>query len=651
MVSLYRNKPGLGHQILDRAPLGVAEQMVSETRLQDQIVYERQLRHAVEHVRSSLDIDQIFCSSAISLRQLLHADCAVIYRLSTAEASLPLCIVATDSRTMVPVLGLPQLQHRRFVEMLQYLGTAEYAVISNLDISNLDRCDLHPDWCLPWQQAGFSTALIAPWGGDRPQGLICLHQYGAAQPWQPFELEGLSQVASEMTLAVEQGDRYRHMQSCIEALTVEVREQAAQVRQAALFDSTLKRITDSVRDSLDEAQILQTAVRELALVLELGGCNAALYDLEQETSTIVYEYASASPAYCGRVAQMSDFSEIYDQLRQQVYFQFCSLSPNPERGRVSLLACPIFLDAAADEAQQEVLGDLWLVHHPEHVFNEFEIRLVQQIANQCAIAIRQTRLYRAARAQVDELRQLNRLKDEFLSTVSHELRTPIANVRMALRMLETTSLSDKQRKYIEILESESQREAALIDDLLDMQRLEAGSVPVQPQTIHLQSWITQLVQPFQGRIASRGQTLSLRVFPNTLRITSDVNILQRILAELLNNACKYTAADGHIQLTCTASPNQVDLSNGPSSTDVIPGTIRITVRNQAQIPPSELPHIFERFYRVPHADPWRQAGTGLGLALVQKLVTRLTGSIQADSYDGWTWFTVTLPLNILTESL
>ena len=76
--------------------------------------------------------------------------------------------------------------------------------------------------------------------------------------------------------------------------------------------------------------------------------------------------------------------------------------------------------------------------HPKAYFEELEIRLVQQVSNQCAIALRQSRLYQAAQAQVEELERLNQLKDDFLSTVSHELRTPMANIKMATQMLEIT---------------------------------------------------------------------------------------------------------------------------------------------------------------------------------------------------------------------
>jgi signal transduction histidine kinase len=434
---------------------------------------------------------------------------------------------------------------------------------------------------------------------------------------------------------------YHHAQRLNADLEEQIQQRTVEVQLALDFESMLKRITDKVRDSLDESQILQAAVKELTLVLGLGGCNAALYDLERGTSTICYEYIHSVPTSRGKVAQMDRFPEIYRQLKQGHYFQFCSLMPNPERGHVALLACPIFVDTHSVNGEERgVLGDLWLIHEQQHVFSEFEIRMVQQVANQCAIAIRQARLYQAAQGQVQELEKLNRLKDEFLSTVSHELRTPISNVRMAIHMLKHAPNEERRQKYFEILESESAREAELIDDLLDLQKLEVSSYPIEVEANYLQKWLPNVVEPFLSRAANRQQNLTIHCPEDLAEVNSDFNILRRILAELLNNACKYTAGNGQIRLNVelVAASRQEDVGYFSDT------LLRITVQNQAEIPTSELPHIFEKFYRIPHADPWKQGGTGLGLALVKKLITQLNGSIAVESQDGWTNFTVNIPL-------
>lgn len=435
---------------------------------------------------------------------------------------------------------------------------------------------------------------------------------------------------------------YHKSQLQNQVLKEKVNQQAIEAERSFSFESMLKRITDKVRDSLDESQILQTAVQELTLVLGLGGCNASLYNLDKGTSTICYEYINSVPTSRGKVAQMDRFPEIYRQLQNGYYFQFCSLQPNPERGQVALLACPIFVDAGSDQGSERgVLGDLWLIHHQDYVFNEFEIRMVQQVANQCAIAIRQARLYQAAQVQVQELERLNRLKDEFLSTVSHELRTPISNVRMAIHMLKQAPTEERRLRYLEVLETESAREAELINDLLDLQRLEAASYPVEIELAELNQWLPNVIEPFQSRILNRQQTLEVNCPIDMPMLASDLNILRRILSELLNNACKYTPAGKEIQM-------QVQYNSAHSHISTIGDmpSVSFKICNRAEIPFSELPHIFEKFYRVPHADPWKQGGTGLGLALVQKLVGQLGGSIQVESLHGWTTFILEIPARL-----
>ena len=403
----------------------------------------------------------------------------------------------------------------------------------------------------------------------------------------------------------------------------QVQSRTAQLQQAIDFEATLKRIADKARDSLDENQILQTVVAELSLSLGLSGCNAARYNLTEGTSTICYEYAIDVPVYRHRAICMADYPEIYQQLLNGQYFQFCSLFPNPVRGRVALLACPIINDV-------EVLGDLWLINSANHTFNQLEIRLVQQVANQCAIAIRQARLYQAARTQVEKLEQINHLKDDFLSTVSHELRTPMSNMKMAIQMLKNSPLTERGQRYLDILQAECNREIELINDLLDLQRLETANNPNKlVDFIDLADWLTQIIEPFRVRTQQRQQTLSATIPLEFPKLASHRSSLERIITELLNNACKYTAAGGEI--TC-----RIDYNSTKALTV-------FKVSNTTEIPAAQLPLVFDKFYRLPHADPWKQGGTGLGLALVLKLVEQLQGTIEVESSGGWTNFVVQLP--------
>jgi len=419
------------------------------------------------------------------------------------------------------------------------------------------------------------------------------------------------------------------------ALERQVQAGTEQYQQAIAFDTMLKRITDQVRDSLDESQILQTVVQALGLGLGVDCCDTALYDLDQGFSTICYEYTTLSaPPAQGKVVQLqASFHQVHPQLLQGQCVQFCEHGRNPIRpinSRVAILACPLFDD-------QGVLGDLWLVRCQPDGFNELEVRLAQQVANQCAIALRQARLYQTAQAQVVELEKLHQLKDDFLNTVSHELRTPMTNIRMATQMLEVSlrqaglfeAEPSRVTRYFQILQEECQREINLINNLLDLARLDAEVEPLVLTTIQLQVWLPSITKPFLERTRSQQQRLELELAAVLPPLITDRSHLERILQELLQNACKYTPAGATITVTAQTTATLLQLSVSNSG---------------VTLPASELTRIFDKFYRVHNHDPWRHGGTGLGLALVKKLVAQLGGTIRAESVANQVTFTVKLPL-------
>jgi signal transduction histidine kinase len=442
----------------------------------------------------------------------------------------------------------------------------------------------------------------------------------------------------------------------LEATNRELRNSQAQLQLALDFEALLKRITDKVRDSLDENQILRTVVEELGKGLGVSACNAAIYNLEAQTSTICYEYTNFLVSSEGQVMEMSELPTVYQQLFQGDIFQFCLTEPDPVRGKVALLACPIRDD-------QTILGNLWLINDKDFGFRDLDLRVVQQVANQCAIALRQARLYQTAQAQVQELERLNHLKDDFLSTVSHELRTPISNIRIAAHMLEIVVAEEGMAKgdgepaveqhhnlsmqradrYFQILKTECQREAQLINDLLDLSRLDAKTEPLEFTEVTLLDWLPALAEPFTDRIDSHNQQLKFCIPSDLPTLTTDVSVLTRILAELINNACKYTPAGETITIA-------VDLAE-PSNPSSHPA-LSISVSNSGvEIPEGEGDRVFEKFYRIPKNDPWKHGGTGLGLALVKKLVERLDAAIRLESANNQVTFVIELPIKTVNYSV
>ncbi|MBD1864409.1 MULTISPECIES: PAS domain S-box protein [Trichocoleus] len=601
----------------------ITERKRAERALQKQTERERLMRFIAQRIHQSLDLAEILDTTVAEVRQFLQTDRAIIFRFNPDGSG---CVsVESVTEGCQPILG--RVIHDRCFTPPS--GPAPYPRIRA--IADLDAAEVDPCYVQMLAALQVKASLVVPiMQGDQLWGLLIAHHCIAPRQWLPQEVNFLEELATQVAIAIQQSELYQQVQRLNSALESQVMERTAQLQQALNFEAMLKRITDKVRDSLDESQILQTAVQELALVLQVACCDTALYDANYTTSTICYEYTTSLPASWGRVLKMTDFPELYSQLLQGQHFQFCEIVPNPCRDRVSMLACPILDDQGA-------IGDLWLFRDREAAFSELEIRLVQQVTNQCAIAIRQARLYQEAQAQVRELEKLNRLKDDFLSTVSHELRTPVCNIKMAIQMLELSlnrenclnSASGKTARYLQVLQDECNREISLVNDLLDLQRLEVGSQPLTLEIVQLQEWIQGAAQPFYDRARGREQRLRLELPTRLPPILSHSSSLTRILAELLNNACKYTPPG-----------EEIVVSAHPAS-----GRIQLKVTNfGVEIPAAELPHIFEKFYRVPSTDPWKQGGTGLGLALVQKLTEYLGGSIEVESAARQTCFTVELPL-------
>ena len=140
--------------------------------------------------------------------------------------------------------------------------------------------------------------------------------------------------------------------------------------------------------------------------------------------------------------------------------------------------------------------------------------------------------------------------------------------------------------------------------------------------------LTRMISSFHDRMRQYQQTIRLNLPQDLPSLQTDRASLERILAELLNNACKYTRAGGEIGLNVCYKSTEA--------------TTIFTISNSAEIPADQLSRIFDKFYRVPNSDPWKQGGTGLGLALVRKLVEQLQGTISVDSIRGWTTFTIQL---------
>jgi signal transduction histidine kinase len=241
-----------------------------------------------------------------------------------------------------------------------------------------------------------------------------------------------------------------------------------------------------------------------------------------------------------------------------------------------------------------------------------------------------------------ETARTEQLQNDAVATVAHELRSPLAHIQMLAQLLEVSLQKENiltptspVTHHLKMLQDECQHKNNLINDLLALSRLSAPPEPIDPIAIPLQVWIPYLSETFQTSITQQQQHLKIHIPSDLPPLQTDPCTLERILTELLHNACKYTPAQGTIALSahrCNIDPI---------------GHLCLTLTNTGvEIPAPDLPHIFDKFYRIPSLDIWSQGGTGLGLPLVKKMVEQLGATIQVSSTDQQVTFSLRFPLNL-----
>jgi PAS domain S-box-containing protein len=231
--------------------------------------------------------------------------------------------------------------------------------------------------------------------------------------------------------------------------------------------------------------------------------------------------------------------------------------------------------------------------------------------------------------QNDQLRELDRLKDEFVALVSHELRTPLTSIRGYLELIsEDENLSEEQMRFIETIDRNAQRLQRVVGDLLFVAQVEAGKLSLEDGDVDLNTVIEQAVETAQPAAAAKSIALivDLGELPG---IRGDRARLAQVLDNFISNAIKFTPTGGSVTVATLAQPGEVEI---------------VVSDTGMGIPSSELPLLFQRFFRAERATAGAIPGTGLGLAIAKAIVTGHGGRIRVESEDGaGTTFRIILP--------
>ena len=254
---------------------------------------------------------------------------------------------------------------------------------------------------------------------------------------------------------------------------------------------------------------------------------------------------------------------------------------------------------------------------------------------------RQRQQRELARVETEKLREIDRLKSRFFANISHEFRTPLTLITGPVEQMLSGEFKGNVREQYRMILRNGNRLLRLINQLLDISRLEAGRLKLQACETEIVPFLQKVVSAFESFAVQKGIHLSFLTPETAHKAYVDRDKLEKIMNNLLSNACKFTEAGGSISVQLSVDSNQS--KDEKLTTD---NCLLITVSDTGiGISPERLPHIFDRFYQVDDSQTRAQEGSGIGLALTRELVELHYGEITVESTPGdGTTFKVRLPL-------
>ncbi len=232
---------------------------------------------------------------------------------------------------------------------------------------------------------------------------------------------------------------------------------------------------------------------------------------------------------------------------------------------------------------------------------------------------------------ITPLKEFDRMRAEFVANVSHELKTPLTSILGFVETLKEGAIDDKENshKFLSIIETQSKKLNALIEDLLLLSRIESSNEPLKKEAVRAKDLMDKLAETFGPLLAEKKNSLNVAIEPKDLKIKIELSSFERAVSNLIDNAIKYSPAGSQVWVEAfgTAAGAKISVKD-----------------NGIGIPEQDLPRIFERFYRVDKGRTRELGGTGLGLSIVKHILERHGGSVHVQSkLNSGSTFTITLP--------
>jgi GAF domain-containing protein len=588
----------------------------------------RQLTEALEQQTATSEILGVIASSPTAVQPVLETVAATAVRLCESTDAQIRLLEEGGTRLMASYGTLPAPP---FVpstdETPANRALHECQVVQVHDLQ--DAQNDFPDSRRLAKQIGTRTFLSVPMlRRGIPVGLINIRRT-EVRPFTENQIELLKTFADQAVIAIENVRLFQELQERTRELARSVEELTA-----------LGEVGQAVSSTLDLPTVLSTIV---ARAVELSGANGG----------VIYEYDDAGEEFHLRASHRME-EEVFEALRA-----------TPIRlgqgatGRAAMAGTPIQVSNIAEEREstgtrvrpvltrlgyrsvlavpllreERILGALTVWRKEAGSFSPEVVKLLQTFATQSALAIQNARLYREIEAKSRELEAANRHKSEFLANVSHELRTPLnAIIGFSEVLLERLfgELNPKQNEYVDDILSSGRHLLSLINDILDLSKIEAGRMELEVTTFDLPLAIDNALLLVRERASRHGIRLSRELDGRLDDFTGDERKIKQILVNLLSNAVKFTPEGGQIRVKAI-------LGNSSAIVSVTDTGIGIAKDDQAAI--------FEEFRQAGGNYAQKREGTGLGLTLTRKFVEMHGGKIWVESEPGkGATFTFTLPL-------
>jgi signal transduction histidine kinase/CheY-like chemotaxis protein/PAS domain-containing protein len=411
-------------------------------------------------------------------------------------------------------------------------------------------------------------------------------------------------------------------------------------------------VSELIRTLEDPYELSYAVAKTIGTHLNVRRCLFNETDVERDLEIVHRDYCDGADSVAGehRISEYSSLTSSDMETGKTVVNNDSKTDPRTAadyhksyeaNGERAYVAVPLMREG-------KWVGSLWASGDQPRQWTREDVSLLQTVAERTWSAIEKLRaeaererLLQSEQEARDAAEKANQLKDEFLATLSHELRNPLNVIvgysELLLRMPEV----EKSERLVEMgqaLRRNAQSQSQLINDLLDLSRLQRGKVSLNQETVSLAAIIDNAVETVRAEAATKAVDIRLNVGDQLLLVDGDRLRLQQIAWNLLNNAVKFTPPDGSIEIGLSSEYDNAVLV--------------VTDTGQG-IDPAFLPHVFEMFRQADGSNRRRHGGLGIGLALVQQLVQLHGGTISAasDGPNKGSRFTVRLPLLRETTTL